>query len=94
MTLAATAPALLGVAGLVTLPLGAILGPGRWRHGLGIALDLWLAAILVRLLLADPSWAHVAAAALVVALRPLLRTAVRAPVPPTSERPPPTPQPT
>ena len=88
MSLSTTAPALLGVAGLIALLLGGTLGRRLWRHGLGIALDLWLAAALVRLLLADASWANIAVAALIVALRPLLRTAVRASVPPNPEGPP------
>ena len=39
MSLSTTAPALLGVAGLVALLLGGTLGRRLWRHGLGFALD-------------------------------------------------------
>lgn len=85
------AAALVAAAGMFAVLFGGTLGRRRWHHGLGIALDLWLAAVLVRLLLADASWVDIAAAALVVALRPLLRDAVQPPARPTLARPPSTP---
>ncbi len=56
-------------AGLVCLAVAAM--GGRWRDGLGVALDLWLAAGLLRLS-ADADWDAILAAAGVVAVRHLV----------------------
>ena len=59
----------LTAAGLVALAAGAL--GGAWRPGLAMALELWLAAGLLRLA-APPSWPLVATAAALVAVRRLL----------------------
>ena len=93
MSLSTTTSVLLGVAGLIALLLGATLGRRLRRHGLGVALDLWLGAVLLRLLLAEVTWPNIGAAAIVVALRPVLRPVVRGSVRPNPEQPPPALQP-
>lgn len=61
-------------AGLVSLVVATV--GGRWREGLRMALDLWLAAGLLRLS-ADPDWDAILAAAGVVAVRELVGYGLR-----------------
>ena len=63
-----------GLAGLVL----AVARTGRWRAGLGFALDLWTAAGLLRLA-GDVTWSRIAAAAAVVVVRRLVGFGWRAP---------------
>lgn len=58
------------VMGLAVAVTAALVGPG-WRPGLGAALELWLAAGLLRLS-ADADWATLAGAATLVAIRRLV----------------------
>ena len=61
-------------AGLVVLVLGASLG--RWRDGLGVMLELWVAAGLLRLT-GRPDVGRIAAAAALVAVRHLVTWGLR-----------------
>jgi hypothetical protein len=60
----------VAVMGLAVAVTAALVGPG-WRPGLGAALELWLAAGLLRLS-ADAGWTALAAAAAFVAFRYLV----------------------
>lgn len=66
----------LGGAGVVVVVIMTVLG-GRWRLGLSLALDLWLAAGLLRLT-ADLSWRGIASAATIVVIRQLVGFGMRA----------------
>lgn len=76
MSVVDLAAALLAIAGVLSVVLAAVLG-GRWRVGLLHALDLWLAAGLLRLS-GDLSWAQIAAAAALVVARWLIGTGMHA----------------
>lgn len=66
--------------GLAVVVVATVIGPG-WRAGLGAALELWLAAGLLRLS-ADAEWATIAGAATIVAIRRLVApTLLRGPAP-------------
>ncbi len=66
--------------GLAVALAAALVGPG-WRTGLGAALELWLAAGLLRLS-ADAGWTALAAAAAFVAVRAIVApTLLRRPTP-------------
>jgi len=69
------AAALLAGAGVLSVVLATVLG-GRWRVGVLHALDLWLAAGLLRLS-GDLSWVQIAAAAALVAARWLIGVRLR-----------------
>ena len=75
MSVVDEAAAVLGVAGVACVVVATVLG-GRWRLGLRHALDLWLAAGLLRLS-GDPSWDQVTAAAALVAARRLIGVGLR-----------------
>ena len=70
------AAVLVALAGVVCVAAATLRG-GRWRVGLGQAVDLWLAASLLRLG-SDRSWDGIAAAAVLVAVRVLVGVGPRA----------------
>lgn len=67
MSVVDTLASVLGAAGVAAVLLAAA-AHGRWRFGLGMAMDLWLAAGLLRLT-GDITWTGIAAAAAIVVLR-------------------------
>jgi hypothetical protein len=64
-------PLALGVTGAgVVCFIAVIVGTRRWREALGVMLELWLAAGLLRLA-APPTWPRLATAAAIIAIRQL-----------------------
>lgn len=61
-------------AGLACLVLAVL--AGHWRAGIGIALDLWIAAGLLRLAV-EPGWDRILAAGAIILLRRLLGYGLR-----------------
>lgn len=65
----------LAGAGVATLVAATVVG-FRWRLGLALALELWLAGGLLRLS-GEPTWTRLAAAAALVGMRRLVGSALR-----------------
>jgi hypothetical protein len=63
--------ALLATAGLAVIALSSVVLQRRWRAAIPLALELWMAAALLRLG-GEPNWTRIASAAAIVAVRKLI----------------------